>query len=712
MKNKLFLLIVFFILLISTKGSAQNLSQSQLSWDPDLESGFPVTAYFSGGTYQGGPVINTLVGNFDNDMQLEIAFTSLATGPLYIWNSDSSLLPGWQRSEYFGAAYPAAGNLTGTAQSLEIVSAYWSTAGIFAYGQDGEVLPGWPTQPHCIGYAPAALADVNHDGYDEIFFPCGGQIAGLKADGTDLPGWPAGLGQIFHTPAIGDIDNDGGLEIVSATDPVNGIISLHAFNDDGSVVTGFPVFIYGYNDTFPVIGDVDEDGNLEVIVVGGGGITRIYVYSGNGNLESTMQAIGTEAYGPAPSLADLDNDSFPEIIVATVSAINIWDGDGTQLPGWPVSLLQQYSADFVPLVGDIDGDQALEIIVWGVDGAYAFTLDGKLEPRFPKASNGMPGAIADIDMDGHNEIIATDGMNTEMVFPNWIRVFDLGGPPHGKIEWGQFGGGPEHSGVYPVPQPPSPPQPPLSGELTYIPMINRTFIQPSPELHGRVVMNSSSASDVPLELRFYNGSTWSTIARPTTSSDGTYVIRGVPNLADGQAYSFRYTNSEFVPGRLFSWSTRPIYNYTETGNVGFSEFDISDLPLDSPPSGLSSTLPVTFTWIKRTTPLSDWYAFVLFDPTDGDPSLIAYPYKGTNGVILNSLPPGFTFNTLYAWSIWIISPEGAIGVPSETRYITFLPSGQVGGDIENDVKSSPIDWKKYPNLPCEIYTFLPQCGQN
>ncbi len=708
------LLLLIIILLFTSKGFAQYVSQNILSLDPDLESGFPVQDYISGGTYQGGAVINTLVGNFDSDSRLELAETALAVGPLYVWKSDSSLLPGWPTHDSFGATYSAAGNLTGTAKTLEIVTSYWEPAKIVAYAQDGSYLPGWPKEIFGRGIAPPALADVNSDGYDEIFINMDDtKLYGFLADGTDLPGWPVGPfpQQELHTPAIADIDKDGGLEIVTGSGTLNGQVTLYAFHADGTAVTGFPVSFYGYTDTFPVIGDVDGDGNFEIVVVGGGGLTSVYVYSGNGILERTLHPVGNISYGPALALADLDGDNYPEIIFTTDQAINIWNGDGAFLPGWPVTVPQLLGV--VPLVGDIDGDQALEIIVSGYESLYAFDVNGNLEPRFPKPVSGLSGAIADIDLDGRNEIIIPGDYWIGLpMFYDKVWVYDLGGPSHGKIEWGQFGGGPEHRGLYPVPNLPSPPPSPPSGNLVFIPIINRPYNEPLHELHGGVTLNGVGISNIPLELRFFDGSTWSTIRNITTSTDGSYILNDVPNLNDGESYSIRYTNTDLLPGQLDSWSTRPIKIYTERGNVGFSEFDIGDLPIKSPPSGIALTLPVTFEWSTRITSLLDWYAFTLYDPTDGDPSFIAYPYQGTNGVILYSLPSGFSYNTQYAWIIWIISPEEAIGIPSEARYITFLQSARINDRwINPEVKSSSIDWSKYPDLPCNIYAFLPQCAQ-
>ncbi|HUU98644.1 MAG TPA: hypothetical protein VM487_23165 [Phycisphaerae bacterium] len=58
-------------------------------------------------------------------------------------------------------------------------------------------------------------------------------------------------------------------------------------------------------------------------------------------------------------------------------------------------------------------------------------------------------AIAAIDLDGRNEIIVTgsywDGYSGDY---DKVWAYDLGGDTHGRIEWGQFGGGPRHQNLY------------------------------------------------------------------------------------------------------------------------------------------------------------------------------------------------------------------------------------------------------------------------
>ncbi|MCK4872127.1 MAG: hypothetical protein KAS72_05340, partial [Phycisphaerales bacterium] len=71
---------------------------------------------------------------------------------------------------------------------------------------------------------------------------------------------------------------------------------------------------------------------------------------------------------------------------------------------------------------------------------------------FPKSlpiGSGAVPAIADIDLDGRNEIII-GGSYWNGVLGNYDKVwaYDLGGGPHGRVEWSQFGGNARHTGVY------------------------------------------------------------------------------------------------------------------------------------------------------------------------------------------------------------------------------------------------------------------------
>jgi hypothetical protein len=240
-------------------------------------------------------------------------------------------------------------------------------------------------------------------------------------------------------------------------------------------LSGFPIFLpYGFADTYPVIGDVDGDGQLEIVVAGT--VTSEYpwhagvrIFSANGTLERTITGSGSGGYGTAPALADLDGDGVPDIILQTETTLHAWRGDGTSLPGWPVNLgTGLWLENQAPVVGDLDGDLRPDVVVLktqssnNIGDILALRYDGTTLPGFPKRLNGLGGgaapAIADIDLDGRNElIVASDYWDGAAGYFDKVWVYDLGGPtPHGPVEWGQFMGGPRHRGLYqPVPVTPA-----------------------------------------------------------------------------------------------------------------------------------------------------------------------------------------------------------------------------------------------------------------
>lgn len=427
--------------------------------DPDLEPGFPIQAWHGVGSYRVGPGVNTLVGDVDGDPQLEIVVTSTAAGPLNAWNHDGTPISGWPVVTA-GVAYPA---LAEDLPARRVVVAGTSGGSISAFAANGSVLAGWPRVPSNYIAAPPATADVNGAPPDELFLDEEDlQLHGYRLDGTILPGWPVytPLGsQERRTPAYADLDGDGDLEILTVTGSGNDIIYLLAYHHNGSTVSGFPVSFPGLFAVYPAVGDVDGDGQLEIVVVAG---SSVLVISTGGAIERSIALAGTLFSGSAPALADLDGDRTPEIIVQTNDYLNVMRGNGIAYPGWPVALPGRWAGNSAPVVGDVDGDPEMEIvIVTQQNGSSEFgdvrvyNANGTPHPRFPKALNlgsGTVPAIADVDRDRRNEIIICgDYWNGFPGFYDKCWAYDLGNGPHGRIEWGQLGGNGGHHGRYPVP---------------------------------------------------------------------------------------------------------------------------------------------------------------------------------------------------------------------------------------------------------------------
>jgi hypothetical protein len=115
-----------------------------------------------------------------------------------------------------------------------------------------------------------------------------------------------------------------------------------------------------------------------------------------------------------------------------------------------------------------------------------------------------------------------------------------------------------------------------------------------------------------LELRFYNGSAWSTLMTTVTDSGGNYRFQNPSSLAAGQHYLVRYRN-EIDQSRLGIWETPHLTSFPSGSHANMGSFDIANIVLNSPFDGYETNLPHLFAWTPRQHTPGDSYKFNLFD---------------------------------------------------------------------------------------------------
>jgi hypothetical protein len=199
-------------------------------------------------------------------------------------------------------------------------------------------------------------------------------------------------------------------------------------------VTGFPIALPNSTPSSPAVGDVDGDGDNEIVV----GNKRVYAWhaedgfelrDGDGDPQS-WGVLNTHGgpYAGAMTLARIDGQPGLEIIAADMGSENpsnigtksvyIFNYNGDVLPGWPKE--GEFGFRAAPVAGDIDGDGIFEIIcvdnfgalyVWRSDGTEY--RDGDSDPLTdgiffrptPIGTTYMAAALCDLDSDGLNEIV-------------------------------------------------------------------------------------------------------------------------------------------------------------------------------------------------------------------------------------------------------------------------------------------------------------------
>jgi outer membrane protein assembly factor BamB len=210
----------------------------------------------------------------------------------------------------------------------------------------------------------------------------------------------------FGQAAMGDIDNDGKQEIVFSTYMNDG--KCYALNaEDGSLLWEFSTG--SCNDAAPLIYDVDQDGNLEVILASSC-ITETYCLDGvTGGVKWQAPTGGTDS---PPVVGDVDNDGKPEVLHGefngSVICINGEDGSIR----WEKLIDPNSSIQTSPSLLDVDGNGQLDFVVasWGFSNNFwikAYRGDNQQllwQNNDPTDDIYHGGSFADIDGDGKPEL--------------------------------------------------------------------------------------------------------------------------------------------------------------------------------------------------------------------------------------------------------------------------------------------------------------------
>jgi hypothetical protein len=403
-----------------------------------------------------------VVGDIDSDGDLEVV---IGSDLLYAWHADGQeVLDGDEQALTWGVfsdlgvnfvGPPALANLDGDF-GLEIAAAALTSREVYCFRGTGEVLPGWPRPTINDIRAGVLVADLDGDDLQEIIavdhkgYLYAWDKSGVEwADGDANPAtdgvfrrFPTTQWWQYQMPSAADIDGDGAEEILIATQDS----SLYVLNGDGSDVPGWPRRLPDFAGGGLAIGDIDDDGDLEIVVpVKNAG--QVFALHHDNTVLWMRYSAQNLFFNPSPALADLDGDGRLETIIPSSNRrLYVFGPTGTDMPGWP----QFYSAtnytQSSPLVADIDGDGGLDILL-GDEGRFinAWSAAGVPLDGFPlvtkDAVRGTP-AIVDLDQNGTVEILAAG-------FDRTLYVWNLSAPyDKNRAPWPVFHANSHRNALY------------------------------------------------------------------------------------------------------------------------------------------------------------------------------------------------------------------------------------------------------------------------
>ncbi len=465
----------------------ENIYLSPNIIESNLKEGWPIFFDYNVG-------ITPTVQDLNNDGNKEIIFRNVPW--LHVYNYLGQVVEGWPQDLNMGVGViqpylipPVSIGKTNQDSEFEIfaggIEDSYSNA-LRAYGKNGSLIQNWPANITGIDYDVASFFEdaitvapfgIVESGYfyfiqeNTVYFsfPDGHYLLAFDKQGNKLPGnWPIHLesnitpnnlpSSTRSSSVLGDVDKDGDIEIVVLKKLINDYTNsiyksiFLVLDKYGNIENEFEMD--SRINSPQILFDWDKDGDLEIIVLGfNGPQTGINIFNHDGTLIKTFFVPSTNMPNSF-MIGDFNNDQELEFFYgqrhnSSCGMYSLVNDQGISLEGWPLQICKdayKYEAIAPPVIADINNDNYSDIIFSTSGGIiYGFDHTGELIYFQTIPLELISSGVVINDIDSNG---FTD-LIVSTVFEGGVYIWELENTHNPlKMDWPMFQHDPSHTGNY------------------------------------------------------------------------------------------------------------------------------------------------------------------------------------------------------------------------------------------------------------------------